>query len=808
MRVTQSSYYHNLDKNVRNTQHELNNVNKQLASGKTIEYGYENPQAFNQTMRLDNDINGLSQARNIANRAVSFTDYTDNTLGDMKDVLDKFKVKLIAAANDSNATSSLLAIADELKAYKDHLKNLANAKGDGKYLFAGTALENPPIDSAGIYHGNDGVLKAHLGDNVQQTYNIPGSDLFLGSNSDTHRRISTNVQLLNQSNLHPMAMVEGGVEEQASTVVLTQFDTIRDLVGDEDSNKFNNESTYFYVRGRRSDGFAFKQRFELDSEAKVSDLLDRIGLTFGNTPRSKIVDVSIDNAGYIEITDKKTGSSKIDFHMISTHEEVDNIDDLSEMGANIQTYNNSDFQGSRVNSTVSASNSTFDPRDFTINTVLKDYEQRYATDYSLVRDVMPEALDEILMTGVDIDGNVISANATDPGASFAVTDTTTMFDLLKFIETSYGGEKQELRARLADGKIVIADDSITAYETSELFMSLTSKSKTEDIKGFTSLSEMEYDRAYWKKDGSVLKSTVPQITKIGNERATESTKISEVAGDITLAGSAMVVEGKDVNGKPIHYTLELEENPGCATFIDNLSGKRYDIMSHGKTTDANDVTYRQLFDIMQMMLSGHVPTSSDPTYIEDFLIAGSNAEDMVEVKFDQSGKIVIKDRLQSITDMEISMYDAGTSDFSDRTDRHPLVTFHANNALTIDDPKTDFFALIDEAIESVDLERKRADGENIESPRNLGVQNSIVSIEHLMEHVANQHSKNGAQSNSIRFAQERNEAWIVHAKTVRSDALDTDLAEASMKYQQLTNNYQAMLSTVNKVKQLALVNYL
>jgi flagellar hook-associated protein 3 FlgL len=808
MRVTQSSYYHNLDKNVTNTQHKLNAVNKQLASGRNIEYGYENPQAYNQAMRLDNDINSLTQARNIANRAVSFTDYTDNTLKDMKEVLDKFRVKLVAAANDSNASSSLLAIGDELRAYKDHLINLANAKGDGKYLFAGTALEKPPINAAGEYSGNDGQLKAHLGDNVQQTFNIPGSDLFLGSNGDVHRQISTNIQLFNQTLLHPEARIEGGVAEQAKEVVLTRFDKIRDMVGDDDANEFNDESTFFYIRGRRSDGFSFKQRFEMDSQANVSDLMDRIGEAFGNTPRSKIVDVSIDNAGFIEITDRKTGSSKIDFHMISTHEEVDSVDQLSELGAEIKAYNNSDFQGIRVNHMVSASNSQYDHRDFVVNTVLKDYEQQFATDYSLVRDVMPDVVDEIWLTGADIDGNVVAKNLRDRGTSFKVDDTTTMFDFLRFIEKSFGGEKQETRARLSDGRIMLADDSITAHEPSQMYLSMTSKADGDDIKGFTSLSELEYDRAYWEKDGSKLHSTVPQITRKTNERATEDTKLLDVAGAISLKGTGMEIQGRDVNGGPVDYTVFFQDDPGCAYFVDNKTGNEYDIMSHGKTTGGNDMTYRQLFDVIEMIMSGHIPTSANPTYMEDYLIANSNAQDMVEVSFDQGGKIVIRDRLQSITDMEFSIYDRESGDFCEERDGHPIMTFHANNSITIDDPKTDFFALIDGAIKSVDLERKRADGESINDPRNIGVQNSIVSLEHLMEHVTNQHSRIGAQSNSIRYAQERNEAWIVHAKTVRSDVIDTDLAEASMKYQQLTNNYQAMLSTASKVKQLGLVNYL
>ena len=802
MRVTQSSFYNNLDKNERNTQHELARVNKQLASGKKIEYGYESPEVFIDTMRLDNEINNLTQARNISQRAVSFTDYTDSTLRDMKEVLDKFKVKLVSAANDSNASSSLVAIASELRAYKDHLMNLANATGDGKYLFAGTALEKPPMNDAGIYQGNDGELKAFLGDKIEQPFNIPGTELFLGQNGDIHRTITTNIQLLNQTQLHPEAMVMGGVKEQSQEVILTQFDTIRDMVGDSDANETNNEPTYFYVRGRRSDGFAFKERIPMDGKAKVSDLLDRIGQAFGNTSRSKIVDVSIDNAGFIEITDRKTGSSKIDFHMISSHEKVDNIDELSEIGAHIQVYNNSDFQGARINHTVSAANSPYDHRDFTINTVLKDYQNEFATSYTLVRDAFPLETDEIVLNGVDVKGEPVK------DISLKITDTTTMHDVMMFMGYHFGGPECECRARLSDGRILIADDSILEHEPSALFLSMTTKSKGKEILGFPSLSEMEYDRAYWHKNGSKLQSTIPQITRKTNERATESTKISDVAGDISTVGTQLKLQGKNVYDQEIDFSIHFDKHPECAYFYDNKQKKRYDIIMQGTITGGDDVTYRQMFDVVQMIMSGHLPISSDPTYVEDYLVAVSNAEDMVEVKFDQSGRMVVRDKLNAVTRMELSIADAKTNDFNDPRARNPVLTFHANNALVVDDPKIDFFEVIEEAIRAVELERKRADGEALEDPRNKGVQNAIVGIEHLMEHVTNQHSKNGAQSNAIRFAQERNEAWIVNAKSIQSEALDTDIAKASMEFQQLSNNYQAMLSTINRVNKLALVNYL
>lgn len=77
-----------------------------------------------------------------------------------------------------------------------------------------------------------------------------------------------------------------------------------------------------------------------------------------------------------------------------------------------------------------------------------------------------------------------------------------------------------------------------------------------------------------------------------------------------------------------------------------------------------------------------------------------------------------------------------------------------------------------------------------------------------MDHVNKIHAKNGSQGNALQHSFERNEIMIVQAKTLKSDIADTDMAEASMQLSQLQLNYQAMLSSIGKINQLSLVNYI
>ena len=70
------------------------------------------------------------------------------------------------------------------------------------------------------------------------------------------------------------------------------------------------------------------------------------------------------------------------------------------------------------------------------------------------------------------------------------------------------------------------------------------------------------------------------------------------------------------------------------------------------------------------------------------------------------------------------------------------------------------------------------------------------------------HTKNGSQGNAFQYSIERSEALIVQAKTLRSETIDTDFPELYLQFSTLSMGYQAMLSTIGKVSQLSLVNYL
>ena len=125
----------------------------------------------------------------------------------------------------------------------------------------------------------------------------------------------------------------------------------------------------------------------------------------------------------------------------------------------------------------------------------------------------------------------------------------------------------------------------------------------------------------------------------------------------------------------------------------------------------------------------------------------------------------------------------------------------------IRDPKNDFFQSIDDMIRSVE-EYKTYPDVTTGDPRVIGMEGAIGRFDALQDHVLSMHSRVGAQSNTLEQAKARVEVLDAAAQTLRSSVIDTDLAEASLQLQQLSVNYQALLSTVGKVSQLSLINYL
>lgn len=318
-----------------------------------------------------------------------------------------------------------------------------------------------------------------------------------------------------------------------------------------------------------------------------------------------------------------------------------------------------------------------------------------------------------------------------------------------------------------------------------------------------------YDRVEFNKSGSKLSSNSSQIIKGSNAFATLSTKLSEVA-DLTqgtsgtLDGTSFVLEGMDVNGTP--YSAQIDLATAGSTFT--VGGNTYNIFNMGSprvNAKADEVTYKQLSDVINMVVTGNLPATFPGTSSE-YDTAIKDADLRGRTFLTNDGKLGFEEINASNTKATIALYDSNSGDFSVGADAS-VMTFNSNNALTVRDPKTDFFKTLNDVINAVENYKLYPDS-NSGDARSIGIENAIAMIDELHEHVTRSHSQVGAQTNALSKSLERVEMLKMSSMTLRSSVIDTDMAEAHLTLAQLNTNYQAMLSTVGKISKLSLVNYL
>ncbi|MDY0116231.1 MAG: flagellar biosynthesis protein FlgL [Sulfurimonadaceae bacterium] len=356
-----------------------------------------------------------------------------------------------------------------------------------------------------------------------------------------------------------------------------------------------------------------------------------------------------------------------------------------------------------------------------------------------------------------------------------------------------------------DGATTKFMDVMGSTYTPGLFVKEFVKSDFKPEEGSTLTTDgLLYDKTQFAQKGSKLTSNVAQVVQSTNAFATDKTKLSEVVAG-PLDGTTFVLNGKNIQGTDLDVEINFFNGGSTFTVNNPLPGGTYDIFnmqSPRVAVAADDMTYRQFMDVINMAMTGKLPTGNTAA---DYDTAVEDAKSLGGVNLSYDGKIEFEDKDSSTTKANISLYDSRSELFSDTN--APILSFNSNNALTVSDPKTDFFKSLDSIITAVEDYKLYPDGSH-GTTRNIGMQNAIALLDDLQDHISRTHAQVGAQSNALTRAIERTTLLNVSTMSLRSSVIDTDIAEATLTLNHLSLNYQAMLSTVGKVSKLSLVNYL
>ena len=146
MRITNSQITSMMHNSMNASSAELGKLMQQMASGKRILLPSDDPIASVRVLRVQREEASLEQFRkNIANVSGSLSTQEAN-LKSTSDAMLNVRDLLLWAANGSNTSEDLAAMAGELSIIEDTIFSFANVRDEeGRYLFSGTLSDTPAL---------------------------------------------------------------------------------------------------------------------------------------------------------------------------------------------------------------------------------------------------------------------------------------------------------------------------------------------------------------------------------------------------------------------------------------------------------------------------------------------------------------------------------------------------------------------------------------------------------------------------------------------------------------------------------------
>ena len=211
MRVADKMAFDQVNRAITRNRSDLDLYQNQAATQKRITKPSDDPVAASQVLGARTEEQSNKQFVKNLNYAKSFLDYSEQSLGDLDNVLVRAKELAISQANDASANpETRRAVAAEVSQLYAEAIQIANRRLGDRFIFGGFKTVHPPFDQNGNYNGDDGEMKVHIDKDTFLSMNMPGSVALLGKglssdglNFRSLAQARTLEQLKTQETKHP-----------------------------------------------------------------------------------------------------------------------------------------------------------------------------------------------------------------------------------------------------------------------------------------------------------------------------------------------------------------------------------------------------------------------------------------------------------------------------------------------------------------------------------------------------------------------------------------------------------------------------
>lgn len=218
--------------NMQEVQSRLRYANLQVATGKAAHSYAELGADSGTLMRTETALQRTEMFAEQNDRLTNELNLMDGAIATIEAVAEEFRQAVIARRND--ATGGALRLDLEAQGMRDRVVGALNLKVDGRYAFAGSRTDTPPVDAgamgdpanASYYNGDDIPLRARIDLDAEASYGVtadaPGfRDLLEGLQlAIAGHNADDDSQLQQAANLAERA-VDGVVAERSELATVT-----------------------------------------------------------------------------------------------------------------------------------------------------------------------------------------------------------------------------------------------------------------------------------------------------------------------------------------------------------------------------------------------------------------------------------------------------------------------------------------------------------------------------------------------------------------------------------------------------------
>jgi flagellar hook-associated protein 3 FlgL len=181
MRIADKMQYNQVTKNISKNRTDMSDLQNQAATQKRVNKPSDDPLAAAKVLSARTEERGNAQFVKNINNAKSFLEFSDQSLGELGDMLVRAKELAISQSSDASANEQTRQVtSQEISQIFNQAVNVGNRKLGDRYIFGGFKTQTTPFDKNGQYFGDDGDMKLQTNKDAFIAMNIPGNKIFLG----------------------------------------------------------------------------------------------------------------------------------------------------------------------------------------------------------------------------------------------------------------------------------------------------------------------------------------------------------------------------------------------------------------------------------------------------------------------------------------------------------------------------------------------------------------------------------------------------------------------------------------------------